>query len=76
MLGNVWKNLHVVKLVFFPKCFEETAPTLCNQLLSHLLADIHQTLHNCYGHIEDVRVFGHFSKIVRVVELSHFFSMF
>jgi hypothetical protein len=31
-------------------------PTLCNQLLAHLLADILQTLHNCYGHIEDVHV--------------------
>jgi hypothetical protein len=43
-------------------------PTLCNQLLPHLLADILQTLHSCYGHIEDVRAcdffeaFGHFSK--------------
>jgi hypothetical protein len=31
-------------------------PTLCNQLLPHLLADILQTLHSCYGHIEDVHV--------------------
>jgi hypothetical protein len=31
-------------------------PTLCNQFLPHLLADILQTLHSCYGHIEDVHV--------------------
>jgi hypothetical protein len=31
-------------------------PTLCNQLIPHLLADILQTLHSCYGHIEDVHV--------------------
>jgi hypothetical protein len=30
--------------------------TLCNQLLPHLLADILQTLHSCYGHIENVHV--------------------
>jgi hypothetical protein len=65
-------------------------PTLCNQLLPHLLADILQALHSCYGHIEDVHVtfwkcsdifrkismFGHFSKNFHVVELSHFSSMF
>jgi hypothetical protein len=32
------------------------APTLYNQQLSLLLADILQTLHSCYGHIEDVHV--------------------
>jgi hypothetical protein len=31
-------------------------PTLCNHLLPHLLADILQTLHCCYGRIEDVHV--------------------
>jgi hypothetical protein len=31
-------------------------PTLSNQLLPHLLADILQTLHSCYRHIEDVHV--------------------
>jgi hypothetical protein len=51
-------------------------PTLCNQLLPQFLADILQTLHNCYGHIEDVHGFGHFSKNFHVVELGHFSSMF
>jgi hypothetical protein len=31
-------------------------PILCNQLLPYLLTDILQTLHSCYGHIEDVHV--------------------
>jgi hypothetical protein len=32
-------------------------PTLCNQLLPYLLADILQTLQfSCYGHFEDVHV--------------------
>jgi hypothetical protein len=55
--------------------------TLCNQLLPHLLADILQTLHSCYEHIEDVHVtFSKCSEIflknLHVVELSHFSSMF
>jgi hypothetical protein len=31
-------------------------PTLSNQLFPHLLADILQTLHSCYGHIKDEHV--------------------
>jgi hypothetical protein len=51
-------------------------PTYCNQLLPHLLADIFQTLHSCDGHIEFLKVFGHFSKNLHTVEFSHFSSMF
>jgi hypothetical protein len=34
--------------------FSYRVPTLLNQLFSHLLADILQTLHGHYGHIEDM----------------------
>jgi hypothetical protein len=63
------------------RSFSNRVPTLCNQVLSHLLADILQTLHSCHEHIEDVRmffleVFEHFSKNLHLVELNHFSSMF
>jgi hypothetical protein len=74
------KKLHVAEFSQFPACFEKTARTSCNQLLSHLLADISQTLHSCYGHIEDLHdfleEFRHFLKNLHVIELSHFSSMF
>jgi hypothetical protein len=46
-----------------------------------LYADIAQTLHSCYGHIEDVHAtfwkrFRQFSKNLHVVEFSHFSTMF
>jgi hypothetical protein len=50
-------------------------PTLCNQFLSHLLADILQTLHSCYEHIEDdacdfvEEQHGHYLKNLHVDEL-------
>jgi hypothetical protein len=45
-------------------------PTLCNQLLPHLLADILKTLHSCYGHIEDVHVtFWKYSDIFRKISM-------
>jgi hypothetical protein len=58
----------------------DRVPTLCNQVLSHPLADILQTLHSCYGHIKDVHVrfwkrSDIFIKNLHVVELSHFSSI-
>jgi hypothetical protein len=55
--------------------------TLCNQLLSHLWVDILQSLHSCYGHIQDVHiyfleVFAHSLKNLHVVDLGHFPNMF
>jgi hypothetical protein len=45
-------------------------PTLCNQLLPHLLADILQTLRSCYRHIEDVHVtFWKYSDIFRKISM-------
>ena len=45
-------------------------PTLCNHLLSHLYADILQTLHSCSGHIEDVHVtFWKYSDIFRKISM-------
>jgi hypothetical protein len=53
-----------------------SVPTLCNQLLPRLLADILLTLHSCDRHNEDVHVtFWKYSDIFRV-QLSHFSSMF
>jgi hypothetical protein len=54
VFGHFSKMFYVVELSHFQACFELTTPTLCNQLLSRLYADIHQTLHSYYGHIEDV----------------------
>jgi hypothetical protein len=52
-------------------------PTLSNQLLPHLLADILQTLHSCYGHIEDVHVtFWKYSDIFRKFPCSWTWSFF
>jgi hypothetical protein len=36
-----------------------------------LLAEILQSLHSCYGNIEFLEVFGHFSKNLHVVKLSN-----
>jgi hypothetical protein len=50
--------------------------TLCNQLLSHLLADILQTLYSCYGQIEDVHViFRKYSDIFAKSRDGNFFSI-
>jgi hypothetical protein len=45
-------------------------PTLCNQLVQHLLIDILQTLHNSYEHIEDEHVtFWKCSDIFRKISM-------
>jgi hypothetical protein len=50
--SSLWQG-HFVNV---PACFQLMVPTLCNQLLSHLLSHILQTLslHNCYENIENV----------------------
>jgi hypothetical protein len=46
------KILHIIELIRFSGMLWIDG----NELLSHLLTEILQTLHSCYGHIEDVHL--------------------
>jgi hypothetical protein len=47
---HVWPGCGIWFIIFI------WVSTFCNQLLSHLMADILQTFNSCYGHNEDLHV--------------------